>query len=296
MSRYGTELADLCLAEDIKDALAALPEGHPLVLVHDATASRLPWETLCVRGRFVAKERGMHRRYLADHLSVAKWLEERRRDNVLKLLLVVNPTGDLDGAEQEGDRILELFKGNAGVKILARRGAEARRATLLADIRSGEHDVVHYAGHAFFDPVDSSRSGILCAGKQVLSGADLAQINNLPSLVFFNACEAGRIRKAQPFRRSDGKRESFEARLLKTVSFAEAFLRGGVANYIGTYWPVGDASAKAFGSELYARLLEGKTVGEALQSARTKVFEMREVDWADYIHYGNHAFVLKEAA
>jgi hypothetical protein len=296
VSRYGTRLGELVLAEEIKDALAAMPEGHPLVLVHDATASRLPWETLCVRGQLVAKERGMHRRYLADHLSVAKWLEERRRDNILNLLLVVNPTEDLDGAEQEGDRVLELFKGNAGVKILVRRRAEARRATLLADIRSGAHDVIHYAGHAFFDPVDPSRSGILCAGKEVLSGADLAGINNLPSLVFFNACEAGRIRKAHPFRRSDGKRERLEERLRDTVSFAEAFLRGGVANYVGTYWPVGDASAKTFGSELYARLLEGKTVGEALQSARAKVFDLREVDWADYIHYGDQAFVLKEAS
>ena len=46
---------------------------------------------------------------------------------------------------------------------------------------NGTFDVVHYAGHAYFDPQNPSRSGILCAGHEVLSGADLAGIGNLPA-------------------------------------------------------------------------------------------------------------------
>jgi len=51
--------------------------------------------------------------------------------------------------------------------------------------------VVHYAGHAFFDREQPARSGILCHGRQVLSGLDLAGVSRLPSLIFFNACEGG---------------------------------------------------------------------------------------------------------
>ena len=42
-----------------------------------------------------------YRRYVADNLSVAKWMEQRQQSPVLHLLLVVNPTEDLPGAEEE---------------------------------------------------------------------------------------------------------------------------------------------------------------------------------------------------
>ena len=54
--------------------------------------------------------------------------------------------------------------------------------------------MVHYAGHGFFDPRQRGRSGLFCAGGEVLSGIDLATIDNLPSLMFFNACETARVR------------------------------------------------------------------------------------------------------
>src|SRR5690606_40161148 len=69
-----------------------------------AVASRIPWETLNVGGWRPALDRGMSRRYLAEDLSIAKWLEERRQDSSFRILLVVNPTEDLDGAEEEGER------------------------------------------------------------------------------------------------------------------------------------------------------------------------------------------------
>ena len=92
-----------------------------------------------------------------------------------------------------------------------------------------------------------------------------------------------------------GKKPSVKKRLEESVGLAEAFLRGGVANYLGTYWPVGDASAKSFAETFYTELLIGKTIGEALLEGRKKVEkEVKSVDWADYIHYGGYDFVLKQ--
>jgi len=141
----------------------------------------------------------------------------------------------------------------------------------------------------------------VCAGREILSGADLAGLSSLPSLVFFNACEAGRLRAAPvrgPRRRALVPRTAARlARLTTAVGFAEAFLRGGVANYIGTYWPVDDAAAETFAAELYQVLLQpGRTVGEALRAARAAVQGLgHSIDWANYLHYGNQAFALKEA-
>ena len=68
---------------------------------------------------------------------------------------------------------------------------------------------------------------------------------------------------------------------------------GGAANYLGTYWPVGDTPAKAFAETFYMQLIAGKTIGDALLAGRNKVREVPSVDWSDYIMYGNYEFRLR---
>ena len=291
LDSFGEEIAKLILAERVLSVLPGMRSLH-LVIVHDAASSRIPWETLKVDNWFPAVNGGLSRRYVAENLSVAKWLEQRQKSPTLNMLLVVNPTLDLPGAEREGKRIRELFDTHPSVKIDELNGAAASRPALLAKIKSGDYDVIHYAGHAFFNAANPASSGILCHGKQVLSGTDLASIGNLPSLVFFNACEAGRIRRGPDSRK---KELDVEKRLDRSVGLAEAFLRGGVANYLGTYWPVGDEAAECFAETFYTELLNKKPIGEALLAGRNKVRnDAKSVDWADYIHYGSYDFLLKQ--
>ncbi len=290
--QYGTRLGQLLLADEILAVLPTQADRH-LVVVHDAPASRVPWETLHIGGRFPAVAAGLSRRYLAENLSVAKWLETRRQQPVLEVLLVINPTRDLDGAEREGARVRTLIESGLHARLTVRHGAEATRDVLRADFRSGQYDLVHYAGHAFFDPKQPSRSGILCAGEDVLSGAELSGLGNLPNLVVFNACEAGRIRSG-----ADLKKRHLEMprRMERAVGLAESFLRGGIANYVGTYWPVGDAAAERFAVVFYQQLLRGQTIGTALLQARNEVRTLKPatVDWADYLHYGDFNYTLKQ--
>jgi pimeloyl-ACP methyl ester carboxylesterase len=292
LETFGEELSRLVLADRIRAVLPEMRDRH-LVVVHDAPSSRIPWEAIRLDGWYPALGNGLSRRYVADNLSVAKWIKQRQQATTLTLLLVINPTEDLDGAEAEGQRIRNLFAADPSVKLDQIRGPQATKAALLQRFRSGEYDVVHYAGHAFFDPNNPARSGILCKDKEVLSGSDMAGVGNLPSLVFFNACESGRVRRGLD---RNKKQLEIEKRLERAVGLAEAFLRGGIANYLGTYWPVGDDAAKAFAETFYTGLLKGQTIGAALLAGRERVrTEARSVDWADYIHYGSSDFVLKEA-
>jgi CHAT domain-containing protein len=103
-------------------------------------------------------------------------------------------------------------------------------------------------------------------------------------LVFFNACEAARVRRRTPARRPATRRPS--------TSLAEAFLVGGVANFLGTHWPVGDDAALAFSMSLYPALLSGRPLGTSIRDARRAVQAGGSSDWADYVHYGNASFVL----
>jgi CHAT domain-containing protein len=127
-----------------------------------------------------------------------------------------------------------------------------------------------------------------------LTGADLAGLGSLPTLVFFNACESARVRsprKVKPETRSRRFRDNLES----GVGLAEAFMRGGIANFVGTYWPVGDQPAEAFARVFYREILRGRTISAALQAGRNKIRdELESKDWANYIHYGSPDFVIKE--
>lgn len=299
-SKKGEELGRLLLSDEVRAVLPRHKDRH-LVVVHDAALSVVPWETVAFLERpgrlwFPAEESGLTHRYAAENLSVAKWLEERRADDLLTVLLVVNPTEDLDGAEEEGERIQQLFKDLPGCRVDTLRRAAATRPALLSAFGSGKYDLIHYAGHAFFDPKARERSGILChgAGQAVVSGADLAGIGSLPSLVFFNACEGGRVRGAgrTAAARAATTRERVTS-LTKGVGFAEAFMRGGVANFLSTYWPVADRAAKVFAETFYVRLMKGTALGDAVREGRLAVKKTGSKDWADYVFYGDADFVLK---
>ena len=302
LARFGGELAKLLLAGSVRDGLAAMIR-RPLVIVHDREASRVPWETLHVAGVHPALEGGLSRRYTSEGLSVARWRDERVADGTLRVLMVVNPTRDLPGAAAEGIALRDaLLRAGASVELV--EGAAASRARVLRDVGSGEYDVLHFAGHGFFDAGDPGASGLVCANGTVLRGSDLDGIASLPALVFFNACEAGRVRRPGAAgiggagKAAGRKGVSAQARLFglrRSSSLAEAILDGGVANFVGTHWPVGDEAALAFSARFYQGLLEGAPLGGVVLAARRTVLDAGSIDWANYLHYGNPAFELDRA-
>ncbi|MFN0052130.1 MAG: CHAT domain-containing protein [Planctomycetales bacterium] len=286
VAAFGTALGKLAFEDKLLGVLERdeLKNQH-LVIVHDAESSKLPWETLRSGRQVPAVGAGISRKYrLKGNFSVAKWLETRRVKDKLNILLVINPTGDLPGAAREGEILSRVVKENHDIERFTLTGKEATRERLLKEFNSGKYDIVHYAGHAEFNPDAPERSGILCAGQEILSGVDLTTIGNLPALVFFNACESARLRKAAVA----------SVKLQTSVSFAEAFLRGGVANFVGTYWPVGDDSAEAFAKTFYGGIVQGQAIGDALIDGRRAVQKIKSFDWADYIHYGDPDFRIKE--
>jgi CHAT domain-containing protein len=257
---------------------------RPLVVVHDRDASRVPWETLHVGESCPALDAGLSRRYTSEGLTVARWREQRATGARLQILMVVDPTRDLPGAADEGAALARLMRDSeADVEVL--QGRSASRAAVLRAIGAGRFDVLHFAGHGFFDADDPGRSGIVCAGEEVLRGSDLDGLGDLPALVFFNACEAARVR-----RRS--RRRTRLAAFRRSTSVAEGFLSGGVANFLGTHWPVGDDAAAVFSERFYGCVLGGMPLGESVRAARRAVHEQHSIDWADYVHYGSPDFRL----
>jgi CHAT domain len=284
--RFGEEV----LSNGIIEVLHHL-EGHPLVIYHDSVASRVPWEIVRIRGRTLCEGAGLSRRHLSTPTSVAKWLDERPQSKELAVLLIANPTCDLDEADLEANQIRRIFDPVSSVTITPILRQEAKKARLMAEFASGRYDVAHYAGHAYFDPNSPGSSGLICQDDEILSGADLVSVSAPPALVVFNACQAGRIRMPRDLG-IDATREA-DTSIRSRVGVAEILLESGISNFVGTYWPVGDEDAAMFALTFYQSLSQGNSIGAAMASARHVLRSAGSVDWANYIHYGDYDFVLK---
>ncbi|QDT37411.1 CHAT domain-containing protein [Stratiformator vulcanicus] len=289
---FGRRLCELIFDREIREAMAneAILDKH-LVVIHDSAASRIPYETMLSGDDFPVLGEGLTRRYLAENLSVTKWLRKVGPSEEMKVLLIFDPTDDLPGAEKEGIWIYDVLRKLPGVKVEIRREEKATLSKVREDLNSGEFDVMHYAGHSFFDPNDRANSGLVLADG-VLRGSDLLALERLPALVIFNSCESARIR-----RRDAENGPSVQRQLRENVGVAEALFRGGIGQFIGTYWPVDDSAAEVFARTFYGSVLgrdeETASVGQAVAAARRAVHEVHSYEWANYVHYGEPHFQLR---
>lgn len=280
----GQYLAQQLLSESAQDILAgytAKPpagEGLHLEIFHDRSCSLLPIELMCLRdsrGRmfFPALESGLSRILLVEGLSHSRHYQ--RLGVKLKLLLIVNPKGDLPAAEAEGQLIQDALRDCGQIEVDLLWGCadsnpdpatRASKNVVLEHLSRTAYDLIHYAGHGSYEGGKSSL--IFKDGTFVVEDLQ-GQMMRPPALVFLNACEAGR------------NSPDYSANLADTI------LRGGVRGFLGALWKVADSSAAEFASSVYNDLGNGCTLGEAVLSARKRLFEKGNRHWANYVFYGS---------
>jgi hypothetical protein len=297
---------------DIREKVAA---DGPLVLEIDRRLARIPWEML--------QGSGADRRPLAIERPVARQLRtiysprvgQPRHSERLRALVIGDPDPDhpLAGARDEAVAVSQVLRSQSRMSVDLCIGAPdangfgthdldppngrfAKPADLFRIIdrlQSGRYDLVHFAGHARFSPEAPELSGWLFADGEVLTPAMLENTENAPALIFANACLSGSLSPGAAS--SAGGKTSPRDDALLVASLADEFLRRGVADYIGTAWPVPDGPARTFAEIFYKTLFEdpSKHLGGALQEARMHLYDnrpknsTRESAWAAYQHYGD---------
>ena len=291
LARIGTALARHAAAGD--GARGPRDDARrPLVVVHDREASRVPWEVLRVGDYASRAGRGPQSSLRERHaLRGALARRLRRSRDPLRVLLIVDPT--LRPAGRGGRRrgAATAARRASAVTLDVLAGREATRARIVAALGTGAFDVLHFAGHAFFDARDPrNRAACVCAGREVLRGGDLASLGNLPALVFCNACEAARVRK----RTSD---ESVACAPVRHAPHDDGHRRGlprraGSPTFSARTGRSATTRRSRSRSRLYGSLLTGDRLGDAVLAARRRLESIPTVDWADYVHYGSPAFRL----
>lgn len=242
----------------------------------------VPWE-LAFDGRdFLLSKFRIGRQVISQQPPMLRSPREVKYRARLKMLIVVDPTESLPNAVEEADQICELLEACDNLEVSVISGKQLRKIDLLQALN--ECDVVHYAGHAVFDPQQPNNSGWVLHDA-VLTASEISRVPHPPFLVFSNACQAGATTRWQPDAIYQGQ----------AFGIGSAFLLAGTQNYIGTFCVIYDAYSAAFAANFYRHLLQGERLGAALSAARRGAGHdagRNGLLWASYVHYGNPTFGL----
>ena len=150
------------------------------------------------------------------------------------LAAIVNPTGDLPAAAQEGKAVASHFAAEARTVL---EGADATPEAVLAALKGRSY--WHFASHGTFDWKDARQSALVMSGHQRLSVGRLLDAGDLgrPRLVVLSACETGL---------SDINRNPDEF-----IGLPGTFTALGAAGVLGSLWPVADTATALLVAKFY---------------------------------------------
>lgn len=283
LQKCGQALWEHILSRSSKEELKAVQAAN-LTLIIDEELIDIPWELLYDGDNFLCLKYNIGR--LVRTKSAGLRLSYRAWAHILKMLILANPTNDLNCAYQEGLNIKNQFdRRHANIHVDFKSTSISR---LYVKKNICDYDIIHFAGHCEFDPHNQKNSGwVLEDGRFTIQDIlNMGQAKALPALVFSNACfsAAGNFSNAID---SDYQKKSY--------SFAGAFLFSGVRHYLGSIRKIEDSASLTFAKEFYHQLIQGRSVGESARLSRLKLvkgYGITALHWANYLLYGDPGFVL----
>ncbi len=204
-----------------------------IAVVPDGILNSIPFAALfdACRGRYLIED---HEIVFAPSAAIFIEHQTRPQPPVHEVVLIGNPAFDaallpdlpaLSSAESEVHRIEQLYP---GARLFTDRKATKKELLEAA----GRGALIHFAGHAIFDPADTTRSALVLApagpgDEGRLSAAEIvrASMPQVP-LIVLSACGT--------WKRADSGGSA--------LGFAEVFLRAGAHTVVASLAPVEDVS------------------------------------------------------
>jgi hypothetical protein len=256
----------------------------------------LPWELMSLQDTEpmwrMCLERPVARMPMATRLP----RERRTRapaalSKKLRLLLIgSNARGTLPAVTREIERIAGALRTEFENGIDIDTPPQATSRMFSDALTSGKYDVIHYAGHALFNPAQPHLSSLQLDDDKFLAEKVVKLTTGNP-VVFLNACGTGAT--SGEFARIG------DARIAEsTEGLASAFMEAGALGCIGNLWSVHDEAAADFAIDFYKHLIQGHTIGKSMLDARHTVHNMHpaRITWASFVLFGNPLFRLNWSA
>lgn len=288
-------------------------EAPHLTLQMPREFMRYPWELMSDGKKMLCERYALGRQVFMESNSVRP--PTRRASDLIRVLVIGDPAytnefkqeiaakgwalAPLPSARLEARSIERAFgqlneemAGVVAFEIKSMIGKTISTDDMRMYLRDGGFDLIHYAGHAFFNKEDPDGSawvlsdGLLRA-REIRN--TLARSEQPPWLIFANACEASM---------EDGRAT---AQPNDVTGLATACINHGVAAYIAPLWPVDDEIARWLAVGFYRQLLrERYSVGESLRRSRMAIWDrLREsgvtmtmpaktaLTWSSFVLYGD---------
>lgn len=261
----GAYLADVLFPQPLRDKLWEVRDRITSIVVQ-SEEPWIPWEMCKLSGK--ADGRIVDGPFLSEAYAITRWVPGigfKRPIALRNVALVVPGDSGLPLALEERKHLLSLAKGGRKVTEIAPSFGDVQDAFI-----AGTYDGWHFSGHGVARDANPDRSSIILTGEERLTPEDLSgQAANMGiprPFVFINACQVGRAGMA----------------LTGIGGWARRFLSAGASAFVGAYWSVYDEPAFGFAKELYARLLSGTPIGEAVRDARKAIRAKGDPTWLAY--------------
>jgi CHAT domain-containing protein len=289
LAKAGQILFDSLIPHKAREKLNSSAAGS-LILYIDDKLVHIPWELLFNGREFLCRRFAMGRVVSTSQVPTA--LAPRQLKAPLKVLILADPRQDLKASYREGLAIRNLLDEQSNDFEVDFKSAPIDVSFVKKNLR--DYDVVHYAGHADYDPRNPSEGGWLLTDGRLRASeiSTMGGLQPMPFLVFSNACQSGQ--SGEWHIQNDYGEQIF--------GLANAYLMAGVRHYIGTFWEILDEPSSHFARQFYDFLARGEDVGEAVRKARERLIEdfgEETIVWASYMLYGDPTFAFaaaKEAA
>jgi hypothetical protein len=318
--RRAADLFRLLVHSDVRDVLTQ--QNLPLIIEVDRDLARVQWEALQVEELpeplGVARPVGRQLRTVYSPRPIVRAAGTR-----LRALVIGDPSpgGTLPSAIAEAKAVAalldeigvdhDLFLGapdDATGRGKEKGVAPADYFDIVSLLLGGTYDIVHFAGHAIFEPGAALRSGWVFKANDlpgtepdspvrpsrvaILGARELEGMDRPPRLVFANACSSALLAPSPDRAPAEGStvvRVRSDAGMV--AGLADEFFKQGVSDYIGTSWEIASDAASRFASEFYRALLQDEqAIGEAVRIARKALYGQRDEwgqHWAAFQHYGD---------
>ena len=308
LDELGQQLFELVLPRHVRADLRR--PGLFLELGADQDLLHLPWELMHDGEDFVSLKH-FPGRYVNLHqtpdLRGGGMPQPGTELGELRVLVVAvprpKPQGNqvfsaLPSVERERDAIIATL-GQLGVQVSVLADAAATYTSVLRALRDKYH-IIHFSGHAAFDPEDTGRSFlVLDDDKLSVSRLTAAMAEQSAVLCVVNACETTRSAGPAPAGGALAEETLSWRDQYNIFGLARAFLDNG-AYVLGSRWKLPDDSAQRFAETFYRSFLgEGKPIGQAITAARQAVRSAAAADdfsWASYVYYGDPRVCLLRSA
>jgi len=311
-------LFEMLVPNDLK---MAAPRRDNMRLLLDHHTAWIPWELMTDRDSASRSDRcgldsdacpqsvqtGMIRQLLFSDAPAPK----QRVTEGRCVLVIGDPKSRLDelpAAQQEARLVSQWLSANdfdCGQPLICSNSTDILKALFRCSYR-----IVHFAGHGVRDadhwmavwrarlankqepavPDSDQReeamtSGFIIGEADTLTWKHIAQLREVPELVFLNCCHLGSIAS---------KRVSTRM----AADFGEQFIQQGVRAVIAAGWAVEDRAALHFAEVFYHEMFNGQCFGDAVRQARQANFRKFSGSntWAAYQCYGDPSYRLNPNA